>query len=255
MNLVKFYLKKIYRNKFTMYFRNILGIRPAIFLLNLSKKNISASDAFFWRTDNGFRTIFKFTNIIKFYYGKEEKNLRIIFFDKNNNLIKEIYVHGNSFNEIVIDEKFLNNIQSHGVFYVFHNSKSFLNGVIRNSCYTGYSFKNSLPSFVHGNTIAAEQNLNSMKINYGLGGFSYFKKFTYTVQNYFDYEKTEIMLVNPTNKKLNVNVNEIDIKLDKGCSIIVDTTKNKLIKIKSNCFLLRPVVFTYKKSYFDVYHG
>ena len=255
MNLKKLLTNKLFRSKFSKKTRNFFNLKPSFDLVNYTEKNISVSDAFFWRTDNGFRTIFKFTNIIKFFYGKEEKNLRIIFFDKNNKLIKEIYVNGNSSNEIVIDEKFLNNIQSHGVFYVFHNSKSFLNGIIRNSCYTGYSFKNSLPSFVHGNTITAEQSLKSMRINYGLGGFSYFKKFTYTVQNYFDYEKTEIMLVNPTNKKLNVNVNEIDIKLDKGCSIIVDTNKNKLIKIKSNCFLLRPVVFTYKKSYFDVYHG
>ena len=130
----------------------------------------------------------------------EEKDLKIIFFDKNNKFIKEIHLNGSKFNEIVIDKKFLNNTQSYGVFYVFHSSKFNFNGIIRNSCYTGYSLNNSLPSFVHGNTITAEQNLNTMKINYGLGGISTFKNFTYVVQNYFDYEKTEIMLVNPTKK-------------------------------------------------------
>ncbi len=254
--ILKILLKnKIFRSKLSKKVRNFFNIKPSFDLVDYTSKNISVSDAFIWRTDNGFKTIFKFTNIIKHFYGEEEQNLRIIFFDSNNNLIKEKYINGIETGELLIDQNFLNNIKGYGVFYVFHNSNSYLNGIIRNSCYTGYSLNDSLPSFVHGNTIAAEQNLNNLKINYGLGGISFYKKNIYTVQNYFNFDKTEIMLVNPTDKGINISINGKNVFLNRGYSRSFDTSKEKLIKIKSNCYLLRPIVFTYNNSFFDVYHG
>lgn len=167
---------KIFRSKISKKVRNFFNIKPSFDLVDYTSENISVSDAFIWRTDNGFKTIFKFTNIIKHFYGEEEQNLRIIFFDSNNNFIKEKYINGIETSELLIDQNLLNNIKGYGVFYVFHNSNTYLNGIIRNSCYTGYSLNDSLPSFVHGNTIAAEQNLSNLKINYGLGGISFYKK-------------------------------------------------------------------------------
>jgi len=255
MNLKELSMNKFLRSKFSKKIRNFLNIKPSFDLVDYTLKNISVSDAFFWRTDDGFKTIFRFTNIIKFFYGEKELDLKVIFFDRNNKFIKKIYISSTTSNELVIDKSFLNNISSYGVFYVFHKSSNKFNGIIRNSCYTGYSFKNSIPSFVHGNIIVAEQNLENMKITYGLGGVSFFKKFTYKIQNYFNYEATEIMLINPTKKKINILVNDNELNLDKGCSIIVKINKSKLIEITSNCYLLRPIVFTYNNSFFDVYHG
>ena len=66
-------------SKYSKIIRNFLNIRPSFDLIDYTSKNISVSDAFFWRTDNEYKTIFKFTNIINFYYGLEEKDLKIIF--------------------------------------------------------------------------------------------------------------------------------------------------------------------------------
>ena len=41
MKLIKLLLKKIFRHKFSIYIRNLIGVRPPIFLLSLDKKNIS----------------------------------------------------------------------------------------------------------------------------------------------------------------------------------------------------------------------
>ena len=38
------------------------------------------------------------------------------------------------------------------------------------------------------------------KIDYGIGGYSFLKKRSYTVQNNFELEQTEIMLVNLQNR-------------------------------------------------------
>ena len=49
---------------------------------------------------------------------------------------------------LVIDKKFMNDIEDYGTFYIFHNTNSKFNSILRNSCYTGYSLNKNLPSFV-----------------------------------------------------------------------------------------------------------
>ncbi len=255
MNLKKLFSRKIFRNKKLKQLRNFIGIRPSFDIISYDEKNISVSDAFFWRTDNGFKTIFKFTNLVSFFYRELEKEIRIVFYDSKNNFIKEVYINGKEKNSIIIDKKYLNNMESYGVFYVFHNTDVDINSIIRNSCYTAFSLNNSLPSFVHGNTITAQKKLNAEKINFGLGGISLFKKRTYHVQNYFEHDKKEIMLVNPTKKRIIIKINNLDLTLNTGCSILLDLKNEKFIKITSKCYLLRPIIFSYNKSYFDVHHG
>ena len=114
------------------------------------------------------------------------------------------------------------------------------------SCYTGYSLKNNIPSMVHGNTVTAKKKFYHKKIDYGIGGYS-FKKRTYTVQNNFKPEQTEIMLVNPTNIEISVKVNEKIFTLKKGCSKLINIGKNNLIKVTSKCYLLRPIIFRKKR--------
>lgn len=255
MNLKKLLINSLFRKKFSKKIRNFFNFKPTFDLVDYTSKNLTVSDAFFWRTDNGFKTTFKFTNLINFFYKNNEKDLSVIFFDKDNKFIKEEKFNNNVGGQFLIDSELLNNIQSYGVFYVFHNSNDYLNGIIRNSCYTGFSINNSLPSYIHGNTVSAEKKIDSLKINYGIGGYSNIKKKIYIVQNYYKNEKTEIMINNPTKKNLLISVNELKFKIRRGCTKILNIEKDKLIKIKSNCNLLRPIVFTYDKSFFDVHHG
>ncbi len=256
MNLNSLLINKLLRNSYSKKIRNFLGIKPSSDIIDYTSNNMSVSDAFFWRTDNHFHTIFKLTNILKYFYKINDTNVKLIFFNKNNEFLKEfnLSLRKNSY-EIIINKLFLNNIEDYGVFYVFHESKDKLNSIIRNSCYTGYSWKGNLPSMVHGNTITAKKKFNNSDIDYGLGGYSYFNKKIYKIQNYLISKKTEIMLINPTQKKISINVNGKNFTLKKGFSKLIDIEDDNLIKIKSNCYLLRPIIFENNNDYLNVYHG
>jgi len=151
---------KIYRTKLAKYIRNIINFRPSIDTINHNKAEISISDAFIWRTDNQICTVFKFKDILKTFFNDNTAQVELIFFDKNNNLVKKKIIDNiSSINNLLIDKNFMNGAEDYGIFYIFHNTDSKNNSIIRNSCYTGYKFRDSIPSFVHGNTITAYKDL------------------------------------------------------------------------------------------------
>ena len=82
-----------------------------------------------------------------------------------------------------------------------------------------------------------------------------FFKNTYIIQNEMNYEKTEIALINNCNKNLDIDLGFKKFSLRKGCTIIIDINKIKIITLKSNSHLLRPIIFNYEGIYLDVYHG
>ena len=249
-------IDKILRNSYSKRIRNLIGIRPSFDLVNYKSEGISISDAFFWRTDENFETIFKFTNILKYFYNVSNSSIKIIFFSNKNEFIKEYNIScPNNLSQIIINKSFLNNIEGYGVFYIFHETNEKIKSIIRNSCYTGYSWKKNLPSMVHGNTITAQKKFKNKNIEYGIGGYSFLKKLSYTVQNNTKNIKTEIMLVNPTDIKISVNVNKKNFKLKKGCSMLVSLDENELVRITSRCYLLRPIISERTDDFINVYHG
>ena len=246
----------IKNSKLIKNLRNLLAIRPALTMIDSNKKNLSTSDAFFWRTDNNFKTIFQFTDIFKFFFNDNDSEAEIYFFDKKNKFIKQIkFSDLNLSNKLLIDKNFLNNIEDYGTFYIFHSSNKNNKSIIRNSCYTGYSQNNNPPSYVHGNTITALKNLNNNKLEFGLGGITYFKDNIYQVQNTFKNGITELMLMNPTKKNLKISINNEIVYLDTCSSMIKKFNNTEIIKIISKCYLLRPIIFSYQNNYLDVYHG
>ena len=44
---------------------------------------------FFWRTDNQFKTIFKYTDIFKLFFNDPTSKAEIIFYDKSNKFLKK----------------------------------------------------------------------------------------------------------------------------------------------------------------------
>ena len=89
MNIKKLLINSLFRKKFSKKLRNFFNIRPTFDLIDYTSENLTISDAFFWRTDNGFKTTFKFTNLISFFYKINEEDLSVIFFDKDNKFINE----------------------------------------------------------------------------------------------------------------------------------------------------------------------
>lgn len=256
MNLKILLINNLLKRIFSKRIRNLLGIRPTPTLIDYNSGNTSVSDAFFWRTDGDFQTIFKLTNILNYFYNVKQSNIKLIFFDKNNKFLKEYnIIDPDTSSQILINKSFLNDVSDYGVFYVFHETDEILNAIIRNSCYTGYSWKKNIASMVHGNTITAHKKFNSEVINYGAGGYSFFKERPYYIQNYFNSKKIEIMLVNPTNREIKISVNNNNFNLKKGCSKLINTHNEHTIKIDSKCYLLRPIIFESNNEYINVYHG
>ena len=98
-----------------------LGLRPDSTSV-YSIQNASISDCFCWRTDQGYKTVFRFTDILELFY-EINSTIEIIFYSKNNKFIKKIILDKNNLsNELIIDKIFMNNIESYGVFFIFHQS-------------------------------------------------------------------------------------------------------------------------------------
>jgi|TARA_B110000003_G_C16632152_1_gene527097 hypothetical protein len=248
--------KKIFRSKLAKNLRNFLGFKPAHFLIDYEKTNMSVSDAFFWRTDNTFKTIFSFSDILNLYFKDDTSRVEILFYNKYAELIKTFKIANLKLtNKLLIDSFFLNGITDYGTFYIYHKSNKDIGTSIRNSCYTGYSFKNNLSSFVHGNTLTSYTSYNNEESHSYIAGKSTFQKQIYQVQNNYNFEKTEIMLMNPCNETILIEVNKEFYELQKGSSKLINIKDDQLIKIKSKCYLLRPVVFNYQGIYLDVHHG
>jgi hypothetical protein len=250
-------IKKIAYTKLGVWIRNITGFRPVgINTSNLSE-NCSISDAFFWRTSDCFKTIFKFSDLLKIFFKSDQSTVQIIFYDKDYKFIKELLINSIDIsNELIIDKSFLNGLSDYGIFYVFHKTKRKLNNSIRNSCYTGYSYNNSIFSFIHGNVPVAYQKYNQPGFASNIVSKSLFKNQTYKIQNHFEnFSKSEIFINNPTDKIINFNLNSLNYSLNSNCSKIIDISNFHEIELISNCYFLRPLIINYKNNFFDIYHG
>ena len=67
---MKSLVKNVARSKFGISLRNILKLKPIYISFNNNITSLSVSDAFPWRTDNSYETMFKFTDILNFFFFK-----------------------------------------------------------------------------------------------------------------------------------------------------------------------------------------
>ena len=71
MNLKKLLVNNLFRRSTSKKIRNLIGIRPSFDTIDYNNFNMSTSDAFFWRTDEKYQTIFRLTNILDYFYAKK----------------------------------------------------------------------------------------------------------------------------------------------------------------------------------------
>ena len=255
---MKSLIKKIAQSDTGIYLRNSIGFRPVNKMIDKSIRFQSISDAFLWRTDNGFKTTFNYADILGLFYKVEDSHVELNFYSKNNDFIKKIIINQlNYSNKLLIDKDFLDGIEDYGVFYIFHRYDNYSGDdlIISNRCYVGFSLKDNLSSFVHGNQFVRYQSLDGKYDGSDMVKSSFFNN-RYRIQNSFlDFTKSELFFVNPTSKKIDFSIGNIRHRLGKNCSIIIDIGSKENITISSRCMFLRPVIFNYKDDFFDVYHA
>jgi hypothetical protein len=256
---MKSLIKFLANSELGVLIRNTLNFKPVDLKLFTYKAPITVSDAFLWRTDNGYKTKFKYSDILNLFYKVKNSFVEIHIYSKNNQLLKiENFSNLNISNEFEITSEYLNNLQDYGLFYIYHFTKDKLDNqkIINNRCYLGYSKNDSLYSFVHGNTLAKFTTIYpSKKISSNIVKTSIYKNQYYTIQKFFSgFDKNELFFANPTTKILKFNLEKKNYILPPGSCQVVETT-NSILTIKSNCLFLRPTVFSYKNKYFDVHHS
>jgi hypothetical protein len=255
---MKSLIKKIANTNIGIILRNSINYKPMHMHID-RLQNASISDAFAWRTENNFVTKFKYADILNLFYKIKNSYVELHFYTKENNLIKiDKKYNLDISNEIVIDSKYLENIEDYGTFYIYHYSdNSKIKDIISNRCYIGYSQNKNLYSFVHGNTYAKFNKISgNKKIDSDIVKTSAFKNHYYKIQKYFEnFDKVELFFSNPTSKVIKFSIDKKNYLLKEGCSLLIDVSDQKTINIKSNCLFLRPTVFSYKNNYLDVHHS
>ncbi len=258
---MKSLIKKIISTNLGIKLRNTLNIKPVYSKYFEKKYATTVSDAFLWRTDNGYKTKFKYSDILDIFYKIKNSNVEIHFYTKDNQLIKIERINNLKLsNEFEITSSYLNGIQDYGSFYIYHFSenKSDIDykNIISNRCYLGYSLNNYLYSFVHGNTLAKFTAINNKnKILTDIVKTSLLENYSYTIQKYFNnFDRNELFFINPTSKKIKFSIGKNKYKLNPSCAtkLIINIP---IVTIKSNCLFLRPTVFSYQGKYLDVHHS
>lgn len=260
-------LLKIYFKKNPLYSKILAVkrfIKPPVRIWGSSNFNFSSSDSFIWRTDNNYSTIFRYSDIANKYYNKKSLIL-MIFFDRYGSFIYEkkipVEFAVNSF-KITSDSLPLPK-NDYGSFFAFilpNNLDSSLMTQITNRCYVGYSNNGSFYSFLHGNEIAKLIKLenNNYDFNNATSAINEHKKNTeYSIQKDFMlYDKSELFVYNPIKRKIKfkINSNEISISSNNVLKFNVQNIRSVCL-IQSDYFWPRPIVFSYRNSYFDVHHG
>lgn len=255
-------LKKIFNSKPIILLRNFIGFRPIKFFLP-DQKDISISDTFIWRNENGFITYIRFSDIIRKFYGVDNSYIEIIFFDNKKNILKKLILEQTDLsNELIIDQKFFEGHIGIGIFFIFHGFKNRNNYQekisVSNRCYVGYSKNNQNPSFVHGNYLAGFKDLASKEYYNNIIQRSFFRKKKYRIQNDFtEFDRIELIFTNPLDSDIKFWINGIKYSLN-GSSLEIVTFENykkPIISIASKLMFFRPIVFTFKGEYYDVYHS
>lgn len=260
MKLLK---NKIFYNNFSILIRNFLNIRPVAIHTENINFTCSISDAFCWRTDKNYKTIFKYSDILKIFENIDSSFIEISFYLKNGSFLKKIKISSLDFsNQLIIDKNFFyKEVEDYGTFYIHHFTKENnikTKTIYSNRCYIGYSLNNNLYSFMHGNTIASIKRIDDNDkevLNHSIN-VSPNMMYDYKIQkNFRDYEYVELFFSNPTHKTIKFKINNGTIqKLKKRESKFIKIDKNDTINIRSNCSFLRPSAFNYRKEYIDVHH-
>lgn len=258
---MKRYLKPLYNSRLGVSARNIIGFRPPKYNLN-NEQSYLASDLFFWRTDQGFSTTFKASDIIKKFYD-QGSCIELIFFNQHGTeLFKKTLQFNNDIVEITIDRDLMGT-EAVGTFCALNKLMEPPRDEIKatNRCYVGYG-KNGSYSMVHGNLKALYTTQLSYQsaphaiqlkpaISAKKGSYTYYLQKSNT-----DFFKNNLIFTNPLDRNINITIFNETYRIGAKCCKIITPGKNKeVIEIQSDFIFPRPLVFSENGSFIDVHHG
>ena len=90
---MKYLINKLANTKLAIILRNTFKIKPAYFYNSKNLQNSSISDSFCWRTDNGYKTKFKFSDILNLFFEVDNSWGEIEFFDRMCHVLKLSPLH------------------------------------------------------------------------------------------------------------------------------------------------------------------
>ena len=255
--LLKSSIKPYYNSPTGVKIRNKLGFGIAPIFLPEHLQSYSVSDAFPWRTDDGYKTYFRFSDILNNFFNIDSSGVMFIFYSNKGDVLKEFVESKiDNINELVIDKDFISCEHEFGNFSIFHLFDSNIENIkITNRCYVGFAKNNSIPSYVHGNVFSRYWNPTTNKIETDIIKLTQ-KVHNYLIQkNFSGFNKIELYFTNQTTSKYWIKINNTEINLNVGQSMIIDVKPCEIIQIKSNNFWARPIVFAEKNSFIDCFHA
>ena len=260
----------VFRNKYSLYLRNLFNIKPVDTYRPLYDE-ACVSDFFYWSSNKNFDTKFMLTNISSHILPKTPQNDNVIFiiYNESGNILKKFKIVLSPYEtkEIVFSKL---NIKGYGSFFVFHkfskiNNLSSHGSFVAERGYVGYKKNNGIWNFMHGNYNACYLNKKN-KIK-SIISKSFFTQFYCPQVTFNDTKNFKIIINNPTNSKIKINIECFDklkkIVVSKSNYIKIFNTfifefNNKdvdFIIIKSKILFCRPLILKEYKTNFDIFHG
>ncbi len=243
--------------------RNQLNIRPSYASMANAEHFNFYSDLFPWRQDKGFTTNFRLSNPFALYETTESVKVALNIFNRNGALIdKRVFETKDKSISLNLQEFLKSEYGDYGTFEVFlqpTNSIDQSGTNFVNRCYVGFRHKNTnTESYCHGNFISKRlhQNSSGQWVVHGdvltktLFGSSYW------VQKQFDMNiKNELFFSNGSNQTAWISLNSGKKHyLPSNASIILEA-KEKLVVVKSDLSLPRPIIFSYTDEWLDCHHA
>ena len=75
---MKLFIKFLARTNLAILLRNLLNFKPVYSKLHKKNYPTCVSDAFLWRTDNGYKTKFKYSDILGLFYKIKDSFIKHI---------------------------------------------------------------------------------------------------------------------------------------------------------------------------------
>ena len=246
-----------------------------------SEGNSPVSDLFIWKKSNDWETYFRLVNQERIVSGpgvsSKVTHASFIYFSNDGIEIKRIThaIPEKHSALISITKDIADHPGTFGTFCVIHNlspkSLTDVDSQLAERGYVGYSFRGSkLLSYAHGNLDAvAMRKDGTIEM---LGGASILRR-EYRLQYSINpKEKNLLAFVNPYRKDIKLDISlwsncrnrkpdqAFRICLPSGGSSEILLNLSSMdceysVRIKSKLCMARPVVFTYNKTSFNVFHG